>query len=79
MTVPLGKQPDLAVIGGLPWGSIATVHSAADKLYRIVGPAIWQTDKWALPVFPTDADGLAGCETEAAKLRRSLGLESAKV
>lgn len=46
-----------------------------DKLYRIVGPAIWQTDKWSLPVFPTDADGLAGLETKAAKLRRSLGLE----
>ena len=77
MTVPLGKQPDLAVVGSLPWGSIATVHSAADKLYRIVGPAIWQTDKWCLPVFPTDAEGLAGCETEAAKVRRSLGLEVA--
>src|ERR1700722_15900391 len=74
MTVPLGKQPDVAVVGGLPWGSIATVRSAAGKLYRIVGPAIWQTDKWSLPVFPTDAEGLTGCETEAAKMRRSLGL-----
>jgi len=26
---------------------------------NIVGPAIWQTDKWCLPVFPTDADGFA--------------------
>jgi hypothetical protein len=79
MTVPLGEMPDLAVVAGLPWGSIATVHSAGDKLYRIVGPAIWQTDKWSLPVFLTDAEGLAGCETEAAKVRRSLGLESAWV
>ena len=79
MTVPLGKQPNLAVVAGLPWGSIATVRSSGDKLYRIVGPAIWQTDKWSLPVFPTDADGLAGFETAAAKLRRSLGLESATV
>jgi hypothetical protein len=79
MTVPLGKQPDLAVVAGLPWGSIATVHSAADKLYRIVGPAIWQIDKWSLPVFPTDAEGLAGCETEALNMRRSLGLEPASV
>ena len=79
MTVPLDAQPDLAVVAGLPWGSIATVHSAGDKLYRIVGPATWQTDKWALPVFPTDADGWGGCETEAAKLRRSLGLEVASV
>jgi hypothetical protein len=74
MTVPLGIEPDLAVVAGLPWGSIATVHSAGDKLYRIVGPAIWQTDKKSLPVFPTDADGLAACETDAASLRRSLGL-----
>ena len=79
MTVPLGKEPNLAVVAGLPWGSIATVHSAGDKLYRIVGPASWQTDKWALPVFPTDADGLPEYENEAAKLRRSLGLESASV
>ena len=77
MTVPLGKQPDLAVVAGLPWGSIATVHSAGNKLYRIVGPAIWQTDKWSLPVFPRVAEGLLECEMEAAKLRRSLGLELA--
>jgi len=63
MTVPLGKQPDLAVVAGLPWGSIATVHSTGDKLYRIVGPAIWQTSGWVLPVFPTDAEGVAGFET----------------
>src|ERR1019366_9161049 len=61
MTVPLGQQPDLAVVAGLPWGSIATVHSAGNKLYRIVGPAIWQTEKWSLPVFLSDADGLTGC------------------
>ena len=79
MTVQLGKQPDLPVVAGLPWGSIATLHSTGDKLYRIVGPASWQTDKWSLPVFPTDAEGLAGIETEAARLRRSLGLEFASV
>jgi hypothetical protein len=79
MTVPLGKQPDLAVVAGLPWGSMATVHSAGDKLYRIVGPAIWQTDKWSLPVFSTDAEGLPEYENEGARLRRSFGLESASV
>src|ERR1019366_8628191 len=51
MTVPLGTTTDLALLAGLPWGSIATVHSAGDKLHRIVGPASWQTDKWALPVL----------------------------
>jgi hypothetical protein len=78
-TVPLGEMTDLAQLGGLPWGSIATVHSTGDKLYRIVGPASWQTDKWSLPVFPTDAEGLAEYETEAARLRRGLGLEAASV
>jgi hypothetical protein len=68
---------DLAQLAGLPWGSIATLHSGHEQLNRLVGPVIWQTDKWSLPVFPTDADGLVGCEREAARLRRSLGLESA--
>jgi hypothetical protein len=77
MTVPLDKQADLAVVAGLPWGSIATVYSDGEKLHRVVGPAFWQTDKWSLPVFPTDADVLADFETKAATLRRSLGLESA--
>jgi hypothetical protein len=27
----------VAVVGGLPWASIATVHLAGDKLYRSVG------------------------------------------
>jgi hypothetical protein len=79
MTVPVGKQPDLAEVAGLPWCSIAMLHSDGEKLHRVVGPAIWQTDKWSLPVFPPDADGLAGCEREASKLRRSLGLEPASV
>lgn len=74
MSIPLGRTPDLAQVVGLPWGSIVTVHSAREKLFRIVGPAFWQTDKWSLPVFPTDADGLAGYEKKAAVLRRNLGL-----
>lgn len=77
MTVPLGATTDLAQMAGLPWGSIATLHSAGEKLHRIVGPASWQTDKWCFPVFPTNADGLAEFEMEAAMLRRNLGLEPA--
>lgn len=75
MSIPLGGKPDLSQVAGLPWGSIATVHSAGDRLHRIVGPAVWQVDKWCLPVFPTDADGLAACEGAATELRRNLGLE----
>lgn len=76
-TVPLGETTDLAQFGGLSWGSIATVHSRDEQLSRIVGPAIWHTDKWCLPVFPTDADDLPEYEKEAARLRLSLGLEPA--
>ena len=78
-TVPLGATADLAQMAGLPWGSVATVHSSGDKLHRIVGPAFWQTDTWALPVFVTDADGFAACETESANIRRYLGLEPASL
>jgi hypothetical protein len=78
-TVPLGGTIDLAQLGGLSWGSIATVHSDDEQLHRIVGPAIWQTDKWSLPVFPVSATSLPEYEREAAMLRRSLGLEPASV
>ena len=76
-TVPLEGTIDVAQVGGLPWGSIATVRSGHEQIQRIVGPAIWQTDKWSLPVFPTDAAGTPDYEREAARLRRSLGLEPA--
>jgi hypothetical protein len=78
-TVPLGQATDLAQVGALSWGSIATVRSEDDQLHRVVGPAIWQTDKWSLPVFPTNASALPEYENEAARLRRSLGLEPASV
>jgi hypothetical protein len=79
MTVPLEGNLNLAEVAGLPWGSIGTIHSAGDKLIRIVGRAIWQKDKWALPVFPANADGLAENERAAVKLRQSLGLERSSV
>ena len=44
VTVPLGNEPDLAEIAGLPWCSIATLRSKGDKFHRIVGPAIAQKD-----------------------------------
>jgi hypothetical protein len=77
MSISLEERLDLVQVAGLPWGSIATVHAGRDRLHRIVGPAFWQTDKWCLPVFPTDADGLVACEKEAALVRRNLGLEPA--
>ncbi len=80
MTVPLGDGPDLAKVGGLPWGSIATLQASGEKLHRIVGHAISQTTGWALPVFPFFPDpgtGLGEFEKKAEKLRRGLGLEPA--
>lgn len=80
MTVPLGKQPDLAEAAGLPWCSIATLKSNGEKLHRVVGPAIRQPDQWVLPVLHPDCDpatSLTAHETEAKKLRRGFGLEPA--
>jgi hypothetical protein len=79
MTVPLDKRPDLAEVAGLPWCSVATLHSEGEKLYRVVGPAIRQPGQWVLPVFPTAVDGLPDHEKEAVKWSRSLGLEPSSV
>jgi hypothetical protein len=81
-TVPLGKQPDFAQLAGLPWCSIATLHSDCDKLHRVVGPAIRQPDQWVLPVLCPIFDaatGLIEYKKEAEKLRRGWGLESIAV
>jgi hypothetical protein len=78
MTVPLGKHPELATVGGLPWCSIATLRSDGDKLHGLVGPAIKQPDQWVLPVLYQFFDpgvGLAEYKKEAEKLRRNWGLE----
>src|SRR5262249_23288834 len=82
MTVPLGRQPDLAEVAGLPWCSVVTLHSDGDKLHRIVGPAIRQPNQWVLPVlllFFDPATDLAKYEKEAEKLRRAWGLEPVSV
>jgi hypothetical protein len=80
MTVPLGDQPDLAVFGGLPWCSIATLQVNGEKLHRIVGPAISHTTGWALPVFTFEAaTGLGEYEAEAERLRNAWGLNAAQV
>ena len=80
MTVPLGKRVDLADVAGLPWCSIATLHSGDETLHRLVGPAISQTSGWVLPVlywFLDPTTGLNEYKREAKKLRNELGLEAA--
>ena len=80
MTVPLGDQPDLAQVAGLPWCSVATLRSNGERLHRIVGPAMRQKDQWALPIlihFLDSAASLDKYQKEAPKIRRSWGLEPA--
>ena len=79
-TVPLGERVDLARFAGLPWCSIATLHSGGETLHRIVGPAICQTSGWALPILWRADDpnaGLKEYKEEASKLRNEWGLEAA--
>jgi hypothetical protein len=79
MTVPLGDRPDLVEVAGLPWCSIATLHSNGGKLHRVVGPAISQAGGWAVPVqywFFDPATGLSEYAKEAKKLRKGWGLEA---
>ena len=79
-TVRLGEEFDLARFAGLPWCSIATLHSGGETLYRIVGPAICQTSGWALPILWRADDpnaGLREYEAEVSGLRREWGLEAA--
>jgi hypothetical protein len=68
----------LEKVAGLPWCSIATLQSNAEKLHRIIGPAIRQPDQWALPILSLElGTGLADSESEAKNLRRGFGLEPA--
>jgi hypothetical protein len=79
-TVPLGNRPDLAEVAGLPWCSVATLHSNGEKMHRIVGPAIKQPGQWVLPVlclFFDPTTGLPAYQQEAVKLRKGWGLEVA--
>ena len=79
-TVPLGESVDLARFAGLPWCSIATLHSGDETLPRIVGPAICQTTGWTLPILWRPDDPTAGMKEfpeETSKLRNEWGLNAA--
>lgn len=78
LTVPLGKRVDLARYAGLPWGSIATLRCRGERVHRLVGPAMRQSDAWALPVlryFDDPSTSFDQYEREAAMIRRKRGLE----
>jgi hypothetical protein len=79
MSVPVGTQVELAEVAGLPWCSVATLHSGGAKLHRVVGPASRQAGRWALPVlywFSDAATDLREYKQEAEKLRKAWGLGS---
>jgi hypothetical protein len=81
LSLPLGKRFDLAELAGLPWASIATLHSGDEELRRLIGPAISQAGGWVLPVLPGPSDPAAGpneYEREARTLREAWGLEAEK-
>jgi hypothetical protein len=80
MTVPLDHGVNLAEVAGLPWCSIATLHSDGEKLHRVVCPAMPQKDGWALPVllfFSDPATGVSEYQREAERMRKECGLEPA--
>jgi hypothetical protein len=80
-SIPLGKSPDLSKLGGLPWGSIVTIHSGDQGLHLVSGPAAYQRSEWVLPVlgfFYETETPITEIEEQAAELRRSLGLVARK-
>lgn len=78
-TIPLGKKIDLVEVAGLPWCSIAKLHSNNEQLHRIVGPAIANRSGWALPIVDWFLDasiGLTEYKQEAKTQRQKLGLDA---
>ncbi len=50
-SIPIGQTRQLAEWASVPWGSVVTLESSGQQLHRIVGPAKWEKQEWALPVF----------------------------
>jgi len=76
-TIPLGKNADAKMLG-LPWCSVATLHSNGESFHRIVGPAVRSKGQWCLPVLdgcPEPIAEIAEFDKQAEMLRRDLGLE----
>jgi hypothetical protein len=78
-TIPLGRRLSLAEAAGLPWGSIASIHSDGETIHRVVGPAEYRVDDaWCLPVVSDLRDGvitLKECQEEARLLRPRSGFD----
>jgi hypothetical protein len=80
VSIPLKDGFDLGELAGLPWVSIATLSSNGEKLHRIVGPVFRQPHQWVLPILEIQmvaGSPLPDYEREAARVRRTFGLEPA--
>jgi hypothetical protein len=78
-SIPLANPKPLAKFAGLPWGSMARVHTLDNEMLILTGPAkCWKNDDWYLPVMSkTDT---ANCNSiklkrKAKTLRRKFGFE----
>lgn len=80
MSISLGKHIELSEIGGLAWGTTATVHSNGERVHRLVGPAKFQGGKWTLPVFcrfdEDEEAPLSDYKTLSARMRTEYGYDS---
>jgi hypothetical protein len=79
-TVPVGRSHRLDEIAGLPWCSIARLHSNDDEIIRVVGPVAWRLGEWSLPILwaPDDPQmSMHDCRRKARKMRQVMGLDAA--
>lgn len=82
-TILVGNDGNLADIAGLPWCSVATLHSEGESIHRIVGPAKQSQGQWCLPVLwgfkDRTATDIAVYEKQADKMRIAWGLNKTVV
>ena len=79
MSIPLGKRPSLSDLSGLAWATTATIHCNGDQIHRLVGPAVFERGRWALPVlywFHDPNTSLRDYKHEASNVRATDGYNS---
>lgn len=78
MMIPLPAGAKLGILGGPPWGSIATFRHGVREVHRLVGPVTWHKDQWCLPVSTLFFDPevtIPAYRKESVRLRKSEGLD----
>jgi hypothetical protein len=77
-SIPLGSRPELAVVAGLPWGTVLKLRCRDSSTTALVGPALYERKQWMLPIIegPFESDTTLGqLKQRAALLRRRFGYE----